>query len=342
MRRFLLSLSSAALLLSPALSFAAFSTPSQLFQALQDDARARSFFATAHAGSQRTYVSVWANGKEQGKQAENTSLSMNVTVDVVQGTTKTRMKGQVLVIDEILYFKILSVQSTPKDAAPAVLQKQWISIPLVQSAFSSVSSGLAAGFFASEPTPVDSIFTLSSYTDKGLRVYKLSLTPDSAVDLAVQLRSLLNDTQSLSSDFFPWRELGKSLSFSMTVVLTGKDRFVSSSFSLSMKNKSSSFSAKGSEQILSGPLSLTTPSDVMSLSSQPQSASGLLQELPLELQEPSLPQEPPESGADLSAPNPVPSDSACTDPTVSPAKLLELQRSGVCGAKKVSTRYGGW
>ncbi len=341
MRRFLLLFISAALLLSPALSFAAFSTPSQLIEALQDDARARSFFATAHAGSQGTYVSVWANGKEQGKQAENTSLSMNVTVDVVQGTTKTRMKGQVLVIDEILYFKILSVQSTPKDAATAVLQNQWISIPLVQSAFSSVSSDLVTGFTSSEPTAVNSIFTLSSYTDKGLRVYKLSLTPDSAVDLAMQLKDLLNDTQSTSSDFFPWRELGKSISFSMTVVLTGKDRFVSSSFSLSMRTKNSSFSARGSEQVLSGPLSLTAPTDAIALSSLPQSARGLTQELPLMLQEPSLPQESPESGTELSAPNSVPSD-ACTDPTVSSAKLLELQRSGVCPTKKVPTRYGGW
>jgi hypothetical protein len=333
MRRLPLLLSSILFLL-PLPALAAFGTPSELFRSFQEDVRAKSFSMTITGASQNTYVALWTNGKEKANVA-SPALSMNVTVDIVQNGMKVRIKGAVMALENMLYLKISSVTGKPQDAFASLSQeKRWIAIPFNQSTLSSLTSDLAIGLTSTDPSLADSRFLMTKSTSKGLNIYSLSLSPDFAPDLALSIRNMLNDTNPASDDFFPWRELGESVKFTMTTATTGQDVFVSNTFTLSMKSKYSSFSVKGAEQSLTIPFVLVAPSDAVTLDALPGSFGPLLNTFLNTETQPKTPITPSSSASS--------SEAACTDSATSPQLLLELKRTGVCPTAKTSTRVGGW
>ncbi len=324
-------LASAILLLAPLTASAAFETPSQLFHSLQQNSVDKSFSVTAHGEVKGTFFSIWANGKE-GVSAEAPAVSMKATVDIVSGPTKIRIKGDVIALGDTLYLKVSDIQGTKDPAAKKLMQeKGWISMPLGNSDLSKLSGNVVpVGLSSTDASAADSMFTLTSAPWKGNKNYVLSLSPDFAPELALRIRKLLNDTQPVSDDFFPWRELGESIKFSMYVLTTPKDAFLSSGFSLSLKSKSSIFTVKGTEQALSKPLNISAPS-IVSPSSDVLPA--------LEQLTGTVMKDESSSSSSFDSVDEKAVDAACNDPMIAPSKLVELQRTGVCPFTKVPTRF---
>ncbi len=347
MRRSLLAISTTIFLLAPMAASAAYDKPSDLLSTLQASAAARSFSLSAHAGSDGTYVTVWGNGSEQGEDGAM-QLWMAATIDIAHGGMKARLKGQIMIIDSMMYLKIGSVEGTDKKAlsslATIAKQKKWIVLPMDNNSMADLTGTDIGVLSSTDPAEADGMLMMQNQTVKGTTTYHFQLLPDFAATVAKKLRLMLNDTEPVSTDFFPWRELAESIHFDMSIMTNAKDQFLSSDFTLSMKGKNSYFNSKGTEKALSKALTLTTPKDTISLENLSSTFGDLSGKLP------STPSMMPSSmkgnfnavdqgnGGSMN----VNINAECLDPNTTAMRLLMLQRTGDCPTKKTSTRAGGW
>ncbi len=350
----------ASLLLVPMQSLAAYSSPADLMAAIQNNAVPRSFSLTVHGMSDGTYVSVWANGSEQGTDPATMQLTTKATVDVVKGKLKIRAKVELIATNGVVYVRLMSLDGSYMNAFASISgmfkQQLWISLPLDEGMLEAFSggNGLVAG--AADPAQAEHMFHMQSKPGKnGGTVYTLSLTQDYAVTLAQLIREMLNDDSSASDDFFPWRQLAEGMRFENTIVTDAKDVFVSSVFSLSTSSNTSSLSISGKEQRLAGTLNVKAPANTMTMDEALAAFSDLENDVPDAMMpddimmEPTMPSVDVDSMVDdgttfdsvdeVSAPT---YEADCTDPSLTPQQLLTLQRGGFCPTTKKSTRYGGW
>ena len=348
MKRLTLAVS-AALLLSPLVAAAAAMTPGELFTQLQESGSPRSFSVTVHGESQGTYVSVWANGVQQGMSPDDMTISTKATVDIVQGDMKVRLKGEVMVVDGMVYVKVTNFNASVMNAFAAFTavanQKQWFGMPLDMAMIKDITGPVAMNLGSVDASQADSMFTMQSVGTKSGTNYTLHLSPDYAPELALMIRELLQDTQPASTDFFPWRELAEGMHFEMNITTDTKGAFVSSKYTMSMDGRFSEFTADGKETALKTPLTIKAPTDAVTIEDLMKTWSELSGDLPQDTMEEDMPVVVPAEPTDdtmtdwtteieWSEPS-----AECTDPETSPLRLLTLQRTGECPVDKVPTRY---
>lgn len=347
MKRFALAVS-AALLLSPLVAAAAAMTPGELFTQLQESGSPRSFSVTAHGESQGMYVSVWANGVQQGMTPDDMTMSTKATVDIVQNDMKVRLKGEVIVVDGMVYVKVTNLNASATNAfasfSAIANQKQWFATPLDMVMLRDIAGPVAMNLGSVDASKADGMFTMQSAGTKSGTNYTLNLNTDYAAELALMIRELLQDTQPASTDFFPWRELAEGMHFEMNISTDTTGAFVSSNYTMSMDGRFSEFTASGKETALKGALAIKAPADAVTIEDLMKTFNQLSGDLPQDMMEEDMmmpiPMEPTDESMETttepvwSEPNP-----ACTDPETSPLKLLTLQRTGECPVEKITTRY---
>ncbi len=345
----------ASLLLMPATTLAALSTPGELMTVMQDNSVPRSFSVTAHAMSDGTYVSVWANGAEQGTDPSTMTMTTKATVDIVKGKLKIRAKAEIMAVNGMLYARLTSFDGTYQNAfasLSAMLKQQvWVSMPLDEAMLDEITGGNGLHMTSGDPSQAEHMFQMQSKAGKnGTTVYTLSLTQDYAVTVAQLIREMLNDESSSSDDFFPWRQLAEGMRFESTIVTDAKDAFISSAFSLSTASTTSSLSITGTEKRLGAALNVKAPAGALTMDQALASFSDLEQDVPGSMM-PTVPEEmmePPsmmevEATFDSVDEETTPAYSAdCNDPSLTAQQLFTLQRGGFCPTTKRSTRYGGW
>lgn len=356
MRRFSYSLATLTLLLTPFAASAAFITAGELFSSMRTDA-AKSFALEIHASSNGAYVSVWASGTEQGQSPESMQLQMKATVDVVQGDMKMRLKGDLLMVDGSLYLKVKSLDGTLTNDVASVsaqmTQLQWVELPLSDLMLGGAVDTAMFGMSSADPDMADSMFSVSSKGGKNGTVYSVSLQPDFAAELALNLQALLHDTEAVSDDFFPWRDLAEDVRFEMTVQTDANDAFLSQNFSISTQSTSSYFNVTGSEKVASSTLKLTAPADALTLDDIGTMFGGEIGNLPdfgsMEMEMPDdmmMPEQPMDMPTDIEGSSFDKIDMGdfgyapeCDDPSLTAVQLFMLQREGTCPTNKATTRY---
>ncbi len=349
MRRLSIALS-ALYLLSPLAASAAYMSPSALMSAIQSGAP-RSFSIAAHAEAQGdTYVSVWSNGTLQGTDSMDMQIWAKTTVDVVSGDFKVRAKGEMMVIGGMLYVKVASIDGSMKSDFATLstdfVQHKWLKTPFDASALEVVENP-AFSLSETDVMEADETFNMVTKTENnGGTTYTLTLKSDAAAQLALSIREALQDTSSVSDDFFPWRALAEGMHFDMTVKTNSKDAFLGSSYSMSTKGKESSFTLTGTEKPAAA-LNLKAPAGAMSFD---EVGAMLMGEMPTYLDESSSDMMEPEMMEptdDIITIEPTSSfDSidndtlaSCDDPSMDAMKLLAMQRDGTCPVTKTPTRY---
>lgn len=335
------------LLLSPLAASAAFVTPSALFMAMQNGAP-RSFSLMAHADTpDNVYVSVWANGSLQGTHEMDMQLTTKATVDVVSGDLKARIKGEIMAVNGMLYLKITSVDTSMKNdfasLSANLRQHVWLKMPIDMDALSIIQNP-AFTLSETDPTEADMTFDIASSPEKNGTTYTLTLKSDAAAQLALSLREMLNDTSTVSDDFFPWKALAEGVRFEMIVKTDASDGFISNSYSLHTKGTKSSFSLNGTEKITSA-LRLTAPADAMNLyelgSIFGDTAGSVMDMSALDMSTMPSVMEPTEENITFDSVDDavITFDPSCEDSSISPLQKLAMQRDGTCPVEKTPTRY---
>lgn len=362
LRRFSAALAVAAML-SPVVAVAAsYTTPGGLLHTIQESGTPRAFTLEAHSHKMGTYFSVWANGTQQGAADSSTDPSSQLwgraTVDVAFGEVKLRVKGEVMIVNTMLYLKVGSVTGNfDSDIATLTInlvQKKWLAFPLDGMDFRDVNGTPAFSPIFTDPATAESIYTMTSSSANGVDTYNLKLTQDAAVSLAQQIRNEFNDPEPVSTDFFPWRDLAEGIRFDWKVMMKGSD-FLSSTMDLSMSNKNSTLTVHATEKA-SGPFRLAIPTDTVTL----EDLWGDL-DLPLDIMDSPMPMGD-ETGLmwqELPAEEPVDvmpvfdetaepevgsewwnfPDPKCADPETPSSELVQMQRLGECPTVKTTTRY---
>ncbi len=352
MNKLFFTLSTASLMLMPTAALAAFDTPGKLITSIQEQS-GRSFQMSVHSQQKSTYVSVWANGASEGTTPEAMKLRTNATVDVVQGDMKVRAKGEVLVLDGSLFLKLNALQGNYTSAFGSFAingyQKQWLTIPFNGEISPLLSESVTLDLGSIDAGNADAMYTLQHVMSNGINIYTLNLAPDYAPELALKLRSMLGDTEPVSNDFFPWRELAEGIHYELIIRTDSKDRFLSSTLTLNTGTKDANYSATISEKAMAGSMSISRPAKAVNIEevlgmvlpsnfADDMDTSSVMEENSLA-----------EDGAtfdsvetEVSTPTETMSnevDPACVDPSLTALSLLSLQRSGVCPVGKISTRF---
>lgn len=358
MRRLSIALT-VSMLLAPATSLA-YQTPSELFTALQAENAAQTFSLTAHAHTNGTYVSVWLNGSGEGSDPMSMQMSAKATVDVVHGALKIRTKAEVMIVGDMLYARMTSMDGTYQNAFASISgmlkQKQWIRMPVEEAMISEMTGGtpLSVGYDY-DPAQTDGMFVMQTSAGKnGTTVHSLSLSPDYAPQLAMMIREILNDQSPASDDFFPWRQLAEGLRYEGQVITNASGKLVSSWFELSTSSTTSSLSVSGKASP-AGKITLSAPANSITVDEAMMMFGDLNDDMAMEEEyEYESDMMPVETEDDMlfledgttfdfvdDATSSFPS-ADCSDPDMTPGKLLDLQRSGVCPVQKATTRHGGW
>ncbi len=335
-------------LLSPLTASAAYTTPSEILDAMQTGTP-HSFSATAHAASaNKMYVSVWANGNLEGNDPTTIKFWTKATVDVVSGDMKVRAKVELMMMDGVLYAKLNSLDGSMKNIFASLSatfrQNVWLKMPLDTDA-SALLPEHAYFLPTGDIYDADTIFNVTSVSNKKGTLSTLTLKPDAAADLALMIRELLQDTEAVSDDFFPWRALAESVQFEMTLQTDSRGAFVGSSYTMSTKGANSSFALSGTEKPTTA-LKLTAPSDAIGLE---ELGTMFTNSMPSHMGMPSTS----DMMMDHSVMEPIdmmyefdsidsakaPPDPSCDDSLVDSLKKLMLQRTGACPVIKTPTRY---
>jgi hypothetical protein len=181
----------------------------------------------------------------QGIDPSDMQLTTKATVDVVSGDMKIRAKGEVMVVDGMIYLKLSSVDgSMSSDVATVsgkLVQHKWVKMPFDATGIDITQNPAFSLTDADLSNPENTFAMTSAVTSNGGTTYTLSLKPDAAAQLALAIREMLNDTSSVSDDFFPWRDLAEGMHFEMVVKTDSKDVFAGTTYTMSTRGKQSSF-----------------------------------------------------------------------------------------------------
>lgn len=182
MKRFSSIVLSLALGMQPALAFAAFSSPSELFRALILDNSARTFSFEGHGHGEGTWMSIWSSGAQQGgPDLASLKLQMKFTVDVdVPGeNVKARVRAELRAVNNVMYIKVNEVSgSYEDDIFQGVLNlafKKWIDVPFDEGMEETITA------LYSDPSVFavyDELYSLESRDYQGGTSYTLKLSPE--------------------------------------------------------------------------------------------------------------------------------------------------------------------
>ena len=354
MKRLLLAAASGALILAPVTALAAYQTPGELIWAIQENS-ARTFKVTANGTADQTYVSVWMDGASQGSTAETMKSQTNATVDIVRGSDKLRVKGEMRAVNGWFYAHVDSMEGALAEIFGDLLTGDWVKLPFTKEMSTEMTNGIALDLGSFDAAVANQMFKMTRAEGGGIQVYTLTLGNDASPALAQRIRDMLGDTLPVSDDFFPWQALEDGTRMTLTIKMND-DKFVSSTLALTMKVKHSSFTANVTETAMNEEVKVEIPENVMSFDDVSEALSSWigarvgtdsipswLTDEPKPIYEPSSRFSPYGTNFDyVDYQNKTPDatiwagELSCRD-AEGPA-LISLQRMGACEAKKVSTR----
>ncbi|HRH94020.1 MAG TPA: hypothetical protein PKV72_05830 [Candidatus Peribacteria bacterium] len=358
MRRFLSLALAAAMLAGPASALAEFATPADLLGAVETEGAPQSFSLTMKGHADQTWFTVWASGSAEGNQTEmmKMKLKSKMTVDVVHGDMKLRVKGQITMRDGSLYAKLDSVDGKYSDEFMSFStlfgQKLWLKVPM-EEAMMEMQNGMM-GMAASSADERNQMFTMEHAAFKGGHKYTLKMHPEAMGELSQSLREALGARpDGTSDDFFPFEDLADDTAdLTVTVDTNSQDKFQDSKFQMDWKAGSSELSMTGTSQRTSA-VAVETPKTFWTLdelSKHFQKLSGMpsFEEdmmMPVDDSGSMMEGDYNSTDTDLGAsdewwqPVDVPSDNPdCYDPDIDALKKLTMQRSGECPVTKLYNR----
>lgn len=312
---------------------------------------------TANGHADDVWFAVWASGASEGSPAEilGAKAKLKMTVDVVRGGMKLRIKGQILVHNGNVYAKLDSIDGGYQDVFMSFKamfgQNVWLRIPLTDAMFASELNEVMMPDVAAEAEA----FTMTHTKTKSGNTYTLSLTPDAAVEMSDMLRTMLNAQQTgVSDDFFPFRDLAnESLDMTMKVDTNAQDQYQSSTFSLEWMGGNAKMSMTGKAQRQSSPVYVEVPKNAWTMEDVEKHYNELMGIPSYEEEDwtvPMMDEGMTEDGASFDsvdtdewwqpvedANTPSYSDD-CWNPDVSPLKKLQMQRSGECPVEDYNNR----
>ncbi len=255
MKRFVSSLLTLGMLLTPSLSLAEFTRPSELFMLMADTGMPVGFSGELHGNVDEYWFSAWISGSSKGTNGANALANVKGTVDVSMKGGMVRVKFQMRVVDGAAYFYVDSIDGSYEDAlwksGMNIKTKTWIKVEL--------PADLSMEPVEADYTMIDEILHLTSTVTSTGTSYELSLTREAVRDILKNMRDM---------EYSQWSDalsaLPRTAKFSMTVNTNKADAFTSTSGSMEMGSKKMTFSAKGSAWLLSS-LSVAAPANSMSM-----------------------------------------------------------------------------
>jgi len=234
--------------LQPVLVFAAFETPSSLFDAIRMDASARTIKGEVHGNMEGSlWMSAWFDAAQEGKNLENGKANVKMTVDVVE--TKQNMKGRIKlemrVVDQKMFMKLDQAEGSFENenvmATANVVLKKWIEVPLEKDGRDIVGEiDDMDSSFANE------MFDLAHVQSAFGHTYTLTLKPS-------VLQDILSDMQGGSADF------------SMNVNTNLSDLFQTGKVTLNFTSETASVRGNATMQRSNTPLSIVAPADAVNI-----------------------------------------------------------------------------
>ncbi len=359
MRRFLSLALAAAMLAGPASALAEFTTPAELLGAIETQARPQSFSATIKGHKDTTWFTVWVNGSSEGVQSDlmHAKLKTKMTVDIVQGDMKVRLKGQIVMKDGSVYAKLDSIDGAYNDEFMSFSalfgQKLWLKIPMdeammeMQAAMLGMDSSMTAD-------QRNDMFTLEHTLFKAGHKYTLKMQPEFMDQFTQTLRDELGAQSIDSDDFFPFRELANdNADFVVTVDTNVQDKFLDSKFTFSWKAGDTEISANGTSQVQSGGVAVETPKNFWTLDDLTkhfEKLSGMPSTddmiLPIDETDGMYDEYSPEDEMGATDEWWQPSTDGetqyysddCWNPDLAPLKKLQMQRTGECPVEDINNR----
>lgn len=255
MKRFVSSILTLGMLLTPSFSLAEFTKPSELFMLMSSANLPIGFSGELHGNVEGYWFSAWISGSSKGTNASNALANVKGTVDVSKDGGKLRVKFQMRVVDGNAYFYVDSIDGSYEDAlwksGLNIKTKTWIKVEL--------PAELATDLTAADYSMVDEILHLTSTVTSTGTSYELSLTREAARDMLKNMRDM---------EYSEWSDtlsaLPRTAKFNMKVDTNKSDAFTKTSGRMEMGSKKMTFNAKGSAWVLSS-LTVAAPADSMSM-----------------------------------------------------------------------------
>lgn len=339
MKNFLIATTSFVLFAVPSFALASFDTPEDLLQAMQEHS-VRSVRSEIHAHTKGTYVSVWANSMSKNIEGENSVLS-KATVDVSAGVATLRARGEMMMKDNTVYLRINSLKGALEnllaDFTANGYKEQWLRFPWMNGVASPLNA-ITMDLNGINPEQASMMFIMHRTQEKGQSIYTLTLTDDAKMMLAQKIMTLLSESNVPTTDIFPWRNLVRSLEYTLVIRTDAKDHFLASSLRIAFVGQDSGLSITTTESTTKD-FTLTLPKhtiqfeDVFSLISSSLTESNI----------------PPKAEAtteatteNVASVETTSTNALCSDSSQTPSALMSLQRGGVCPVLKTTTRARGW
>ncbi len=255
MKRFISSVLTLGMLLTPSFSLAEFTKPSELFMLMSTANLPIGFSGELHGNVDDYWFAAWINGSTKGTNASNALVNMKGTFDIAMKGGKARVKFQMRVVNGNLYFYVDSIDGTYEDAlwksAASLKTKTWIKIELPEEL--SVDPPSADYFI------LDEILNITSRPVSNGTTYELSLTREAVRDMLKSMRDM---------EYSDWDDafsaLPRTAKFNMTINTDKADGFVQTNGTVEMASKKMSFDVKGSAWVMPS-LVVTAPKDSMSM-----------------------------------------------------------------------------
>lgn len=277
MRRSLFASAAAAALVVPVLVFAAFPSPSDLFQALRMRSKPMDASFEVHASYQNVYVSLWSKGASEGRDLPSIQSSLKMTLDISapQGTVRTKM--QMRIVHQTLYFFVDGVTGNAENEfgrlAAQAAGKKWFSVslkdlPAQDNPFEGMTDDEKSALIGKI---VNAAFLLmSSPAANGKWTYSLTLHP--AATESLQRLSLDNpssspmfDTQNQMQDF---AAIVRALNFHALFTADSNDEVQSMKLYAALDQDGLHFVVLGTATVRSKPLTVDVPAGAVSLGEQ--------------------------------------------------------------------------
>lgn len=301
MRR-LTALSLSISLLTPTLALAAFTSPSDVLRAIQNDASPHAYSMEVHGGAEGTYISMWAKGQYQGASILDATSAGTMTIDLAQPAegVDARVRVRYMIADATLYLLLDDVRVSGANAAAtldASLQgKQWVRFdseemfggmpPEEAMAVFGMGMGnmesLAQEFFngmfamTQRGLGADTEYTLTLRPDAAdalmrlMAVHFSGVSPDDRVALRDALREMRNDPSMAEL-----RSLLSKLNLRYVARLSKVNRLLRSTLSGDVTIEGVSVRFKGENTALASPVKVSVPTNVMT----PEEFGAMLEDL---------------------------------------------------------------
>lgn len=348
-----------ALLATPLSAFAEFQDVPTLWQAMRDNGTPRTFGGEAHGRMDKTYFSIWSSGGQEGNDVGTMKMRMRATFDMARDAMKLRAKFQLVLKSGVVYFKLDSIESSFDNQLGSLFgslkQKRWIKVPLDEGEIAQWNDIMHSDneYMAS----VNELLQMShSRTAQG-HAYTLTLTPEAKENFAGVLQALVSQA---ADELMPFTDSQMDQSVDMTIKVdtNAQDRILFTNFKMWMKNPMIEVNMKSTMQAQAGTVYVETPKDAVNVEEFTDILMRDLGSMSSDFNADSMDMEPFSDDTDTDMGdtgdytdfNSIEDtwfsgsgnySAECSDPNISAAKLMSMQRNGECPIeRRTSSHYG--